>query len=205
MISGLTKLCAVYRVGIPNFLSRFGQPPVSSGRVVILTLPSPHPTQPHQPSAAMRHSTPLRSPRGTFRSLGFAHPWGTSGRQRLRPRHGRRLLRRTGTASSTSAASWARCCCATTPAPRSWPRAGASAAGTRPAQRRYLLGGYYVDAHGRGLVVGFLMLLLLPARSYPESAGYAVAEIGWFLPLSCVLLHHLPSSPGPVEVFTMPS
>ena len=61
---------------------------------------TPHPTQPHQPSTAMRHSTPLRSPRGTFWSLGFAHPWGTSGRQRLRPRHGRRLLRRTGTASS---------------------------------------------------------------------------------------------------------
>ena len=157
---------------------------------------TPHPTQPHQPSTAMRHSTPLRSPRGTFWSLGFAHPWGTSGRQRLRPRHGRRLLRRTGTASSTSAASWARCCCATTPAPRSWPRAGASAAGTRPAQRRYLLGGYYVDAHGRGLVVGFLMLLLVPARSYPESAGYVVAEIGRFLPLKCVLHHRLRICPA---------
>ncbi|KAG2583878.1 hypothetical protein PVAP13_6KG244700 [Panicum virgatum] len=71
MISGLTKLCAVYRVGRPKFLSRFGQPPVSSGRVVHPPH-TPHPTQPHQPSTAMRHSTPLRRPRGTFWSLGFA-------------------------------------------------------------------------------------------------------------------------------------
>ena len=33
------------------------------------------------------------------------------------------------------------------------------------------------------MVVGFLMLMLAPARSYPERAGYVVAEIGWFLHL----------------------
>ncbi|KAF8697460.1 hypothetical protein HU200_036062 [Digitaria exilis] len=31
------------------------------------------------------------------------------------------------------------------------------------------------------LMVGFLLLMLAPAKSYPERLGYLVAEIGWFL------------------------
>ncbi|PUZ51438.1 hypothetical protein GQ55_6G186700 [Panicum hallii var. hallii] len=69
---------------------------------------------------------------------------------------------------------------------------------TRPAKRRPLAesirargrqedalygpvtGGIYL-ASCVLMVVGFLMLMLAPARSYPERAGYVVAEIGWFL------------------------
>ena len=64
MISGLTKLCAVYRVGIPNFLSRFGQPPVSSGRVVILLTLPPNPTSP-----AIHRYAPFHSASQSTRNL----------------------------------------------------------------------------------------------------------------------------------------
>jgi hypothetical protein len=291
-------------VGLANSLSRFGHAPRFLGpRRHPPNAPHPHGPTSHPPLCL--HAIPLRSrsPRGILSSLGFAHPWGTSGRQQLRPRRGRRLLlllggtrgrllRRTGTASSrcslapASAASSARCCCATSPAPPSWPRAGPSAGtraprplrqrpswwlrgtcstspswpwsgtsstegtrarperhwcaarshsipvsyralnsdreilspgclnfvgicwcswqvggardATRPAARRPhaesirarghqedalygpVTGGIYL-ASCVLMVVGFLMLMLAPARSYPERAGYVVAEIGWFL------------------------
>jgi len=105
---------------------------VSSDLVVILLLTLPNLTS-HPPLCLRAIEPRVRAPMGDVGGGSGSAPGAGAGRLLLGGGTRGWLLRRTGTASSrcslapASAASWARCCCRTSPAPPSWPHAGPSA------------------------------------------------------------------------------